>query len=71
MFVEERKGLEDMTEAEKDELYGKIANRLAFIGDNYMSEREDQSRSASASPRSKLSDDQKSCPEQGKCSMKS
>ncbi|XP_060570442.1 uncharacterized protein LOC132728787 isoform X1 [Ruditapes philippinarum] len=61
---EDKKDLEDMTEAEKDELYGKIASRLATIGDNLMSEREDQSRSASASPRSKLTDDQKSSPEQ-------
>lgn len=58
------KELSGMTEEEKDELYGKIASRLASIGDNLMAEQEEKSRSASRTPESKLTDDQKSSPEQ-------
>ncbi|KAL4233091.1 hypothetical protein ACF0H5_007776 [Mactra antiquata] len=60
---EDSKDLSSMTEVEKEEVYGKIANRLAFIGDNFMSEKEvDKSRSVS--PKSKLSDDQKGVEEE-------
>jgi len=57
----------DLTEAEKDEIYGRIANRLATIGDHLMVEREAESsaRSASTSPRSKPFTDGKISPENG------
>lgn len=57
-----------MTEVEKDEVYGRIASRLATIGDNLMVEKEsDMSRrSSSASPRSKPDTEEKESPESGR-----
>jgi len=55
---------------EEDDLYGKIAERLAHIGDNLVLEREYglHSRSASTSPRGKPSptkEDMETSPEDG------
>lgn len=57
-----------MTEVEKDEVYGRIASRLATIGDNLMTEKESDisQHSSSASPRSKPDTEEKESPESGR-----
>ena len=52
---EQQRPLKELTEEEKDDLYGKIAERLAMIGDNLTVEREmELARSAASSPGYKL-----------------